>query len=98
MLSPSLEIVRLKAQGAQLIEALGPCSREFVQELRERFALALARLCLAIERLKRARIAVFENPFCASHPIRTLAVNQVANDVEDGPTIASLIPVSPSFG
>src|SRR5215467_11405823 len=74
MQSAPREIFGPEVQRAQLVQAFGPQTREFIQQLRERFALALAFLRVAIEWLKRLALAELKDSFCARHPVGPLAV------------------------
>src|SRR5215467_4211895 len=89
------EVFGFETQRAQLGQIFGPQARELIQELRERFALALAFLRMAVERFKRFAITEFQDPFCSRHPIGAFAVNQMPNDIESAPGLFALVPKRP---
>jgi hypothetical protein len=73
-------------------------SREFVERVRETLPDALALLREAIERVERARRAVFEHDTQARDPVCALAVDQVTDDVVRGPRVRAFVAHRPAFG
>lgn len=75
MASTAVKVVRLQIEGAQLTKIRGTQGREFVEKLRQGFALALALLRQSIEGRERARLTELQNHFDTGHPVGALAVN-----------------------
>src|SRR5579864_5646141 len=96
--STPLEVPWLQIQGSQLVQVLRPQPGEFIQQLAQRLACDLPYVSQAIERLESAGFAELQHRPRARHPIRTLGMNQVADDLEDVPGVLTFITVSPRFG
>src|SRR5262249_22716987 len=94
----ALEIGRRQVEGAKLLETRGPCLRELIEQLDERFAAAVALLRQPIEPVELLRLAELENPSHAGNPVGPLAVNQVANDVEGAPGAGTFVWRRPCVG
>jgi len=95
MATAASEILRAQIQGAQLDQVFATQAREFIQQLFQRFAFALACLCETIEGVEGARLAKLQNHFCARHPVGAFAVNQMADDVERGPSAFTFVSGCP---
>src|SRR6516164_3100902 len=74
MQSAALEIARLQVYGANRGQVFSAQLGELVEQLRQRFSLALADLGEAVEWLEGLRIAVQQNALYAGDPIGPLAV------------------------
>src|SRR5690242_17289562 len=77
MPSTPLEVLGPQVHGAQLLHVLGPQTGEFIQQLRQRLALTLSRLCPSVKGNKGLTLAKLQHHPCSRHPIRAFAVNQV---------------------
>ena len=95
--STTWEILRLYHR-LQRSDIFSPQMCKLVQELFQRFALALFELCKAVEGIERPRFAVLQYDPQAWHPIGTFRVDKVAQDVERGPGVASFITARPDVG
>ena len=69
MPSPPREVLRSQLQHPQFRQIFRPLVSELIQQFAQRPSLALAFLCPAIERLKRAPLAKFQNHSCSRHPV-----------------------------
>src|SRR5215467_15061563 len=65
--------------------------------MREGLPLALALLGEAVEGLKAFGLAKLQDSFGAGHPVGTLAVNQVADNVESAPGLFPFVAERPSL-
>src|SRR5437868_7659384 len=95
---PPRQVLRPQLQSLQLSQIFRPHASEFIQQLAERFPLALAFLCQAIEWLKRAALPEFQNHFRSRDPVGALTVYQMAHDIKCAPTVSSFITHTPRFG
>ena len=95
--SAALEIARLQVHGANRGEVFSAQPGEIVEQLRQRFSLALANLGEAVERLEGLGIAVQQNALYAGDPIGPLAVGEVSDDVVGGPGVFAFVTVGPDF-
>jgi len=77
MQTAAAEIFRTKIQRLQFIQIFRAHAGEFVEKLRERFALALPGVAAMLERLESTGFAKFQDHSCAGNPVGALAVNQV---------------------
>src|SRR5690349_377190 len=77
----------------QFGQVLRANTNKFIQQLRERFALALFYLSQTVKFLKRAGLSKLQNHFHARHPIGSLSVDEVADDVVGTPRVAPFILV-----
>src|SRR5262249_47646350 len=75
MRSTPLEVRWLQVQRAQLVEVPRPDQRKLIEQLTQRFVLALAFLCLTIESLERSRLTEVEDHLRPRHPVASFAVN-----------------------
>lgn len=71
---------------------------EFVEELRERFAGAVAELGLAVEGFEGARSSVLQDDFQARNPIGVFAVDEVADDDVGTPGAGPFGGIGPGGG
>src|ERR1035438_7639155 len=85
MLSALGKVCRLEVPGAQLDEVLGAHAGELIQQLRQRLALNFSSVSLAIKGGEGLGLAMSQDDAGAGDPIRTLGVNQMADDVENAP-------------
>jgi hypothetical protein len=97
MAASPFEIRRLKIQRAQFVQILTTKAREQIQQLRQRHVRAVALLGEPVERLEGTRLARFQDDLQPRHPVRSLAVNQVTDDVEDGPGAGAFVSMRPRF-
>src|SRR5436309_1530882 len=95
MPSTPRQVLRPQLQRSQLIQVFRPLESELIQQLAQRPPLALAFLRPAIERLKRAPLAKFQNHFCSRHPVSALAMYQMSHYVKRVPTISTFIAHRP---
>src|SRR5580704_6502506 len=95
MSSTPVEVLWAQIQSAQFDQVFATQPREFIQQLFQRFAFTLSYLSPTIERLERASLAKLQNHLCARHPVRALAVNQVADDVERAPGVFTFVSRRP---
>src|SRR5581483_8562782 len=68
---------------------------ELVEQLVERLALALAKLCVAVERRESAIVALCEDDARAWDPVRALAVNEMSDDHVRAPRVRTLGGIGP---
>ena len=71
---------------------------EVIEEMADGLALVELGAGGAIERGEGAGFAVLEDGADAGHPVGALAVDEVGDDVEDGPGGVALVAVGPYFG
>ena len=93
-----LEVLWPQIQCTKLFQALRPRTPKFVQQLRQRLSFAQLYVPSAIKRLKRPTFSGFQYDSRPRNPVRLFAINQVSDDVEHVPCVATLISVSPLFG
>jgi hypothetical protein len=87
--------VGFQVERSEPLQILGSQSREFIQQVRERLALAVTILRRPIEAIERPGFTELQNDLGALNPVRPFPMNQMANDVEDGPGIGSFISRRP---
>lgn len=97
MPSAQSEFLLPQVQCTKFAQVFRPLARKFIQQLFQRLALTLTHLRPTIKRLKRASFAELKNHFHSGHPIRSLAVNEMTDDVERAPSIFSLVSERPHF-
>src|SRR5258706_3273657 len=95
MHSCSLQVGWLQVQRLQALQTFAASQGELIQQLVHRFALAVFHMPLAIERIKRAGLAVLKNSLQPRHPIRTFPEDQVANNAKGAPAAFALIAMNP---
>src|SRR5258706_935364 len=78
-------------QPAQFVQVLRADACKFIQQLLERFALALSYLPQSVKFLKRSSLAKLQNHFHSRHPIGALGVNEVADNVIGAPRVTPFI-------
>lgn len=98
VMAAASEILWLEIQGRESAEVFDAEERELVKQLAEKFAVAFLCRGLAIEGRKELRFTVLQNPFCAREPVGAIAVDQVADDVMDGPGAGAFVLLRPRFG
>jgi hypothetical protein len=98
VMAAASEILWLEIQGRESAEVFDAEERELVKQLAERLAVAFLCRGLAIEGRKELRFTVLQNPFCAREPVGAIAVDQVADDVMDGPGAGAFVLLRPGFG
>ena len=96
--SAASEISGLKVHGAKVVEILRAEIGEFIEKLREGFALAVALLSEAVEGLEGLGVAKLENHSGAGHPVGAFTVNEMANDVEGAPGCFAFVAQGPGVG
>src|SRR4051812_11824840 len=97
MQSRSAERGLVDPQGRELTHIGLTETSELVKEIRQRLSRRLPELCEAIERIERDRVAMNENPPDARHPVRPLAVDKMAEDVDGVPGVAAFVRDKPAF-
>src|SRR5690348_6249575 len=95
MTPSALEIRRLKVQRTQLRQIFCTKPSKLIEQLRQRLALAFPELGEAVEWHECLCVAELEDHSQARHPIRTLAVDQMAHDVERRPCVLALVVRGP---
>lgn len=98
MPSSALQICRLQAQGPQLCDTLATDDRKLIKQLVERFSRACFYLPLPIKRVEGPRFAILQDSVQARQPVRAIAKNKVADDVECIPCCATFIAMGPRIG
>ena len=98
VLAAAVEILWLEVQGLESAQIFRAEAGEFVEELIERFALALFDMAEAIEWGEGLGFSELQDGFCARHPVGALAVDQVGDYVGDGPGVFAFVLVAPCFG
>src|SRR5271167_3130281 len=98
MLSALVEVGGLEFPGAQFNQVLRAQMGELVQQLRDRFALDLSNMSLAIEGVEGPRLAVPQDDEGAGYPIGTLGVIEMPDHVEGGPGVFAFVGVSEGLG
>jgi len=98
MPSTPVEVFLPKIQCTQFGQVFLAHASEFIQQLAERFSLALSYLSQTIKFLKRPGLAELQHHPRPRHPIRALGVNQVPDDIVGVPGISPFISKRPSFG
>ena len=98
MAAAAVEVAGLDVQRAELGEACGSDGGEFIEELRQGFALRFFVLSLAVEGLEGLRLAVMQDHCGAGNPVGVFGMDEVADDVEGGPGVGAFVGVSPGFG
>lgn len=98
MEAAALEVGGLEIQVAELAEAVGADVGEFVEELVEGFALTLADVSLAVEGGKGVGVAGVEDDPGAGDPVGSVAVDEMADDVEGGPGVGAFVVHGPFGG
>lgn len=98
MAAAAIEVGGLKVHRVELVEALGADGGEFVEQLCEGFALRFFVLAFAVEGLKSLRFAVLEDHGGAGNPVGVLGMDEVADDVEGGPSVETFVGVGKRFG
>src|SRR5213075_3363846 len=91
MSSAACEIVSRQVHRAKRVEILSAQPFKLVQQLRQRLAFAIALLCPAIKLVKRTVLTVLKNDSCTHDPVGALAVNQVADNIKDAPTVVAFV-------
>jgi hypothetical protein len=97
MKSAEREIFWAQTQGGKFTEILGAQASELVEKLREGLAMAFAKLREAIEGNKRLGGARAQNHLGARHPVGAFAVDEVADDIEGGPSGSAFVTMGPGF-
>ena len=92
------KLLRLEIQGAQIIKTAGANVSKFVEKLRETFASALLDMSAAIEGIEGFVLAVLKDPARTRHPVKTIGIDEVANNIEDREGFAAFVVVRPGFG
>ena len=72
--------------------------RKLIQQLIQRFALALFELRKAIKTIKGPRLTLFENDLCTRNPVGAFAHDQMADDIEGAPTVFAFVLTCPNVG
>jgi hypothetical protein len=98
MTAAAIEIRGGQAQSRELAQAGLPQRREFVEPAGQRSLLRLCKLRKTIEGVEGARFAVLQNDSGARHPVGSLAVDQMSDDVEGAPRFASFVCRDPAVG
>ena len=88
----------LKIEASENGNILSTHSREFVEELFQRFAAAFGFLRKTVKRIEWNRIAVFEDATGARKPVGPFADDEVSDNIERAPGIGTFVGVGPSFG
>src|SRR2546423_13927644 len=97
MCSAPLQVLRAQIQGAQIIKIFRPQAGEFIQQLRQRSAVALALLSPAVEGLEAFSLAKLQDHLRSRHPVGALAVNEMSDNIEGAPGFLAFVTNSPSF-
>src|SRR5882762_2214297 len=95
MPSAAREVLWPQIQRAQLVQILCPQAREFIQQIAQRLAFALAFLRETIEALEWLRLAGFQDPPRTREPVGEFAMDEVADDVVGAPSLLAFIAVRP---
>ena len=85
------EICLRQIQGTEFAQVLRPQASKFIQQLSQRFALALSCVSKTVKGVKRTTLAKVQHHPGSRHPIRALAVNEMADDIEGVPGIFTFI-------
>src|SRR5262245_52051944 len=93
-----IEVSLREPQRREVADILLAEHRELVEQALQRSSRRRLELREAVERLERLGVAVLENHPRPRHPVRALAVNQVANDVEGAPRVGALVCRDPALG
>jgi hypothetical protein len=88
---------RLQIQSSKPREIVGAPLGKFVQQCRDRFALAIAELRVSIEGLKGLMGAMLQDDHHARHPIGFLPVNQMTDNHVRTPRAGPFGGCSPLF-
>src|SRR6185312_8266080 len=91
MTPSALEVQWLKVKRTQLRQIFCTKTSKLIEQLRQRLALTFSELGEAVERHERLCVAELEDHSQARHPIRALAVDQMADDVERRPCVLALV-------
>jgi hypothetical protein len=91
MPSAAFKVLWMDIQSAKLVQIAGPQPGKLIQQLRQRLAFTFARLCPAIKGHKGLGLAMLQNHPGPRHPICTLAVNQMADNVKRAPGVFTFI-------
>ena len=91
-------MLRREVEGAKFAEVGGAEFGKFIEELGERLPCTFAVLGSAVEGFEGARLAVVEDHASARHPVHTLAVVEVADDVVGSERRAAFVLRGPGFG
>ena len=70
---------------------------KFIQQLPQRLSQTHLDVARHIERLEGLPLALLQDKPGARHPIRLFAVDQVADDIKDGPCALTFVPHGPRF-
>src|SRR5438477_5921712 len=97
MCSAPLQVLRAQIQGAQFTKIFRPQAGEFIQQLRQRSAFALALLSPAVEGLEAFCLTKLQDHLRSRHPVGALAVNEMSDDVERAPSFFTFIGERPGF-
>src|SRR4051812_16788514 len=96
--STLVQVRGLEIQCAYCRDILPSQLGEFIQQLRQRLALAVIKLRQAVELVEGDTFAMFQQAGCTRHPIRLLTVDEMSHDVISAPGIAAFVRFSPNFG
>jgi CubicO group peptidase (beta-lactamase class C family) len=92
------ELVGAQMPAAHLGHVPGTDVRELVEQLRHRLALDRRHMPPAVEWPEWLRIARFQDQARPRHPVRVLAMDEMAHDVERTPRLVAFIPSRPGVG
>src|SRR6266568_4214117 len=98
MTSAHCELVGLQIEGAELVETFTPHAGEFVEESRQRFSLARLDVPQTIKWIEGLGLAKLQDLSGSRQPIFTVGVDQMPDNVVDGPGVAAFVAVGPGFG
>src|SRR5438105_2418333 len=91
MCSAACEIVSHQPHRAKRLEILSAQLCKLVQQLHQRLAFAVALLCPAIKLVEWTVFTMLKNDSCTHDPVGALAMNQMADDIKDAPSIFAFI-------
>jgi len=92
------ELPRGEVECAEVAEVGRAELGEFIQELGERLACAVALLGESVQRLKDAGLTVGEDDLGAGHPVDALAVVHMVNDFVGAPGVGAFVFEGPGCG
>jgi len=95
--SATIEVVGLEIQGAKFGEVRCTQGGKLVEETGKR-RLRGAEVCLTVEGREGKSLAMFQDDLRAGEPIRLLPVDEMTDDLGDGPFAFALVAVCPCFG